>query len=110
MQLVIHNTIYEVQFVKSDDKHLLMEDNEYHSGVTDFINKTIYINKNLKNDNSISYTVMHELTHAMIDSYGFLQVDWNDEIIADFMALYSSKLYELAEKVEEQFSIEREEK
>ena len=40
------------------------------------------------NDDSLKYTLYHEITHAYIESYGLLQVDWNDEIVADFVANY----------------------
>lgn len=81
----INNNEYDIYFVKADDDRLLMEDGSYHSGITDFIRKEIYIKENLV-ESTLQYTLFHELTHALMDSYGFLQVDWNDEIVADFVA------------------------
>jgi len=98
MKLQINNFEYELYFVDWDDEHLKIDDNDYRSGMTYFKEKEIYIANNLKND-SYKYTLMHELTHAIIDSYGFLQVEWNDEIVADFMAIYKNILNELIEKV-----------
>lgn len=92
----INHNIYKLKIVKEDDENLLMEDGKYHSGVTDFLTKTIYISKKLVLDNfltdSFYYTLRHELTHAFIDSYGFMQVYWNEEIVADFMAIYYFKI------------------
>lgn len=99
MKLKINNYEYELLFVDNNDEHLDVGDNDYRSGITDFREKKIYIAKNLNND-SHSYTLKHELTHAIIDSYGFLQVEWNDEIVADFMAIYSYKLKELIDYIE----------
>ena len=98
MKLQINNFEYTLYFVDWNDEHLKIDDNDYRSGMTYFKEKEIYIANNLKND-SYAYTLNHELTHAIIDSYGFLQVDWNDEIVADFMAIYKSVLNELIDKV-----------
>lgn len=94
MKLKINNFEYELLFVDNNDECLNVGDNDYRSGITDFREKKIYIANNLKKD-SYNYTLKHELTHAIIDSYGFLQVEWNDEIVADFMAIYSKKINEL---------------
>lgn len=87
MELKINNNHYNIYFVEENDKKLLMEDGEYHSGATYFREKEIYINKEL-NEDSMKYTIIHELTHAYLDSYGFLQVEYTDEIIADLFGNY----------------------
>lgn len=79
---------YKIKFVSPVSEFLLI-DEEYVTGKTDFINKTIYIAKDL-NPYTFKYTLMHELTHAAIDCFGFLQVPWNNEIVSDFMANYST--------------------
>lgn len=87
MQVKIHNNIYNIYLINKNSKYLVMDDGEVHSGVTDFITKDIYIRNDL-NDSSLKYTLYHEITHAYIESYGLLQIDWNDEIVADFVANY----------------------
>lgn len=87
MQVKIHNNIYNIHLINKNSKYLVMDDGEVHSGVTDFIAKDIYIRNDL-NDSSLKYTLYHEITHAYIESYGLLQIDWNDEIVADFVANY----------------------
>ena len=87
MQVKIHNNIYNIHLINKNSKYLVMDDGEVHSGVTDFITKDIYIRNDL-NDSSLKYTLYHEITHAYIESYGLLQIDWNDEIVADFVANY----------------------
>lgn len=99
MKIKINNFKYELIFVDNKDKNLDVGDNDYRSGITDFRKKKIYIANNLEND-SLDYTLKHELTHAIIDSYGFLQVEWNDEIVADFMAIYSKILNELLKTID----------
>lgn len=87
MQVKIHNNIYNIHLINKNSKYLVMDDGEVHSEVTDFITKDIYIRNDL-NDSSLKYTLYHEITHAYIESYGLLQIDWNDEIVADFVANY----------------------
>ena len=99
MRVKINNNNYDICFVNPNDENLKMSDGEYHSGVTDFITKTIYIS-NVLIDDSLRYTIIHELTHAMIDSYGFLQVDWDDEIVADFVGNYLPNIINLLDKIE----------
>lgn len=86
-QVKIHNNTYKVHFVDEKSEHLIMDDGETHSGTIDFVTKDIYIRNDL-NDDSLKYTLYHEVTHAYIESYGLLQVEWNDEIVADFVANY----------------------
>lgn len=87
MKIKINRYTYELLQVDSNDENLNVGDNDFRSGITDFRTKKIYIAKGLSED-SQNYTIIHELTHAIMDSYGFLQVEWNDEIVADFMAIY----------------------
>lgn len=100
MKLKINNFEYKLYFVEWNDEKLKIEDNDYRSGMTYFKEKEIYIANNLKKD-SYNYTLKHELTHAIIDSYGFLQIQWDDEIVADFMAIYSKTLNEIIDYLEE---------
>lgn len=98
MEIKINNNNYKISKLPPDSEELKMEDGEYHFGITDFNKKEIYIADNLS-DNAKSYTLIHELTHALIDSYGFLQVEWNDEIVADFMGNYFLNICDILSKL-----------
>lgn len=98
MQVKIHNNIYNIHLINKNSKYLVMDDGEVHSGVTNFITKDIYIRNDL-NDSSLKYTLYHEITHAYIESYGLLQIDWNDEIVADFIANYMIDIFETINEI-----------
>ena len=102
MEIKINNNIYKIYFVDKNNKKLLIECEEYHSGVTYFKEKEIYIDKTL-NQYSLKYTIIHELTHAYLDSYGFLQVDFTDEIIADLFGNYLFSIMRDYYKIKEEF-------
>lgn len=87
-----------IKVIEPDDDRLLMPDGHYHFGVTNFKEKEIYIANNLK-DETMTNTLIHELTHAFIDSYGLLQVEWNDEIVADFVATYLENFVNILESI-----------
>lgn len=90
MLITLNNDRYTIEVVEPDNENLLFE-GKYRTGVTYFVDKTIYIANNL-NKYTLKYTLLHEITHAVIDSFGFLQVDWTEEVVADFMANYSTMI------------------
>lgn len=94
----IYRFDWVLEIVDKTNENLIGEDDRIHSGITDFVNKRIYIRKDLNYD-SFRYTLFHELVHAFIDSYGMLQVEWNDEIVADFVAIHITTIREKFEYV-----------
>ena len=100
LNIKINDFDYKIIFVKEKDDRLLMN-NSYHSGVTDFIKKEIYIQEDLP-EQTLTYTLTHELTHAVIDSFGMLQVEWNDEIVADFVAIHLHTFEKIFEQINRQ--------
>jgi hypothetical protein len=55
----------------------------------------IYMNKELSH--KVFYnTLIHELTHAFISSYGFAQVDLSAEVMCDFMGCYAEQIVTIA--------------
>lgn len=100
LNIKINNFDYKIIFVKEKDDRLLMN-NSYHSGITDFIKKEIYIQEDLP-EQTLTYTLTHELTHAVIDSFGMLQVEWNDEVVADFVAIYLPVFSDISKQMEKQ--------
>lgn len=97
MPIKIHNYTYKIHLVDEHNKNLIMDD-ETHCGVTNFVTKDIYIRNDL-NDDSLKYTLYHEIVHAYIDAYGLLQIDWNDEIVADFVANYMIDIFQTIEEI-----------
>lgn len=98
LEIRINENKYKVEIVEEEDERLKMEDEEYHSGVCDMRKKEIYIAKELGLD-AARYTVKHEIVHAYLESYGFLQVEYTDEVIADFIAIYGKKIEETFKEV-----------
>ena len=104
----VHNNTYNIHLINKNSKYLVMDDGEVHSGVTNFITKDIYIRNDL-NGSSFKYTLYHEVTHAYIESYGLLQIDWNDEIVADFIANYMIDILKKINEIESKLKLKKEE-
>ena len=99
----INNIDYGIKVIDWDDERLRMPDGDYHFGVTNFKEKEIYIANNLK-DETMTNTLIHELTHAFIDSYGLLQVEWNDEIVADFMGAHLENIVNTLQEISDEMT------
>lgn len=96
IKININNIDYIFKIVEWNDERLKMEDGDFHFGVTNFKDKEIYIANNLSEQTKRT-TIIHEITHAFIDSFGMLQIDWNDEIVADFISAHLDNINEVLE-------------
>lgn len=83
--MIINNIEWYVISVPKNDDNLWLEE-KYHMGVTDFYNRKIYIDNSLALINK-KYVLTHEITHALLCSYGFqLKDEFNQEELCEFVA------------------------
>lgn len=52
-----------------------------------------------KNQPNLLSTIKHELTHAYIFAYGFDQVEFDEEVICDFIETYGEKIIKDSKKL-----------
>lgn len=103
----IGNAEYKIYFLNNDfDKRLYLKDDEkYHFGIINFADEEIYINGNLTL-NKIKQTLVHEITHAFINEFGFKAIDYfNEEQICEFMSMYGDKILILCTSIIEQYNL-----
>lgn len=100
MQIKINETIFTVQLVKKDSEFLAFDDpNKEILGRTDYLKQNIYIRNDIP-FNRRRQTIIHELTHAFIDAYGFSMLEyWNEEQLCMFFEVYSPHIVSLSDKV-----------
>lgn len=97
LQARIHDELYTINFVDSkNDKLISPEDDRIHWGITRFEEKGIYIRDDL-DEGTTKKILIHELVHAFVESYGFGQVDWDEEIVADFLEQYFQEIANIIE-------------
>lgn len=94
MKFTINNFEYEIVEVNKFDKNLKIEYNDYRWGICDYKQRKIYLWKNLSFINK-KQTLIHEVTHAFIEAYGFYQVKFNNEIVCDFVAAHLDEIQKI---------------
>lgn len=108
MELKINGLEWKVVFTDKDDENLTVDDIQC-LGVTHYIPLTIYLNKDLPKC-QMKQTVIHELTHAYIFSYGvWLSQDSPDkleECVCDFVGAYLRRIRNDYKKVMKAFKFE----
>ena len=95
--IVIKNVAYEIYFV--DYCYMVVKEaNEEAYGLTDYKLKTIQIRSDL-HYNDIRATLIHEITHAYIEEYGFAGMVFDEENICNFMGAYATEITELVDAI-----------
>lgn len=100
METIKINNI-EWQVAMTTNKSMPMPSNDeniVNMGRTFSATKRIYINKDMDLD-SKKETFIHELTHAFIHQYGFSQVAFNHEIVADFIGQHYNEMNSIIKDV-----------
>lgn len=93
---------YDYEIVEEEDgNNVYIDGEEMRLGLCDFINQKIYIHKNIRRERKYK-TLVHELTHAFLESYGFIQESYDEEQLCEIMALYSNEINDICDKYFEQ--------
>lgn len=80
------------------------DDPEMNSGETEVLGLTSYTTQVIRiragMTEIVTYqTIVHELTHAAMFSFGFSDADFNIETICNFMGAYINQIYDAANTV-----------
>lgn len=93
----INNMVWTIREVDRLDQNLYMEyDEEFHFGVCNLKENIVFFDGTQSKERLIN-TLTHEMAHVFMCAYGFLQVDFNDEIVADFIASYGKSISNIVE-------------
>ena len=100
MKLLIKDTQWDI--VEEGDGESVYLGNcqageRYCLGLTDGARARVVIHKDLPAKQKMR-TLLHELTHAVLDTYGLRYVDLNEETLCEFMAVYGREISCLADK------------
>lgn len=93
MKIKIKDYIWNVSIVSPDDMRLQI-DNDVVFGITNFGTLDIYLVKEGIHNDVFKRTIRHELTHAYLNSYGFIGDDMNEEYICNFVEAYAEEICE----------------
>lgn len=102
MKVKINGLLYEI--IEELDGDKVFADKEFEGkphvmrlGLTEYREQKIYLYKDMSEERKRS-VLIHELTHAFIEAYGFYQNEFNEEQLCEFMAIYSNKINKICNK------------
>lgn len=91
MTITINNFNWTVSFVQSFDKEKF--------GTTRYLTQEIQVLDSLSMEET-RRTMIHELVHAFMQSYGFNQIDeWDTEVVCDFISTYADSIVKMTDEV-----------
>lgn len=94
--ITIRNAVYKIIEVDENDYRLATDDdNELCYGIQINLKQEIVIRNDLKPNRKFQ-TLVHELTHAIIDEYGFNGRDFDQEQLCIFMETYANDIIAIA--------------
>ena len=91
MTFIVNNQEWRLLFVKPNSKELMRSDGSITLGMTDNNVKTVFVNNRL-NDYMTDKVICHELTHVFAFEFDYYIDIETEEIVADFMSLYSRNI------------------
>lgn len=102
MNIKINGLTWGVICVPSNDKKLYYDKADCY-GVTYFQEQEIYLDEELSVE-LFRQTVIHELVHAFLFSFGYhLECDMVEEAVCDFAGSHLDKIYKTANKIVSHF-------
>ena len=97
MLIKINDFKWQVQFADRDNERLVLNGDKC-LGVTYFDELQIFLSNDMA-DELCKQTIIHELTHAFIFSYGIHLHTDDEEAVCDFIGAYLLKIYDLTNKI-----------
>lgn len=98
MEIKIHNYTWTVQVIPGDCKKMNPEPECYRAGLTEYAEQTISIRAGMSRERTRA-TVIHELVHAFIDSFGYTADEMGEEEICNFFGANGDKIIRMTDEI-----------
>lgn len=96
MKFTVNNLDWEMNFEDGDKVHL-NQDNETILGLTEYIDQKISIRNGLSQRLTRS-TVIHELCHCFLFSFGFCADSYDEEAVCNLFGSHADTILSLTDK------------
>lgn len=96
MKFTVNNLDWEMNF-EDDDKVHLNQNNETILGLTEYIDQKISIRNGLSQRLTRS-TVIHELCHCFLFSFGFCADSYDEEAVCNLFGSHADAILSLTDK------------
>lgn len=95
LRFTVNNQNWDLVFVKPNSKELVRSDGSITIGMTDNVQKKVFINNRLSNY-MMDKCIAHEMCHVYAFSFDYYMDIETEEIVADFFSLFGrSIVYQL---------------
>lgn len=98
MKIQIHNYTWTVQMIQGDSEKMNPEPDCYRAGLTEYAEQIISIREGMSRERTRA-TVIHELVHAFIDSFGYTADEMNEEEICNFFGANADEIIRLTNEI-----------
>lgn len=98
MEIRIHNYDWKVEYVEADAEKMNPDSEKYNAGLTEYAEQVISIRKGMSWSRTRA-TVIHELVHAFIDSYGYTADCMTEEEMCEFFGAQGDDIICLANRI-----------
>lgn len=96
MKFIVNNLEWEMNFEDGDTVHLNQGDDTI-LGLTEYIEQTISIRKGMS-DQLTRTTVIRELCHCFLFSYGFCAGSYDEEAVCNLFGSHADAILSLTDK------------
>ena len=100
MNFVVNNLEWTMNFVDAD-KAFLNENGNTILGLTEYVSQTISIRKGMS-EQLTRNTVIHELCHCFLFSFGFCSESYDEEAICNLFGSHADSILELTDEFMEE--------
>lgn len=102
-KLKINGLLWKIFYVHNGDENLKLDGVDC-MGITYFKEQQIYLDSDMSRD-LFRKTVIHELTHAFLFSFGHhLECDEAEEAVCDFLGSHLDRIYKTTNKIMTDFT------
>lgn len=91
MTFTVNGNEWQLEFVKPSSKELIRSDGSVTIGMTDNVQKKVFINNRL-NDYMTDKCLAHELCHVYAFEFDYFMPLDVEEIVADFFSLFGRNM------------------
>jgi len=98
MEIKIHDYTWTVQMVQGDSEKMNPEPGLYRAGLTEYAEQIISIRVGMSRERTKA-TVIHELVHAFIDSFGYTADEMTEEQVCNFFGSQADEIIRLTDEI-----------
>ena len=95
---VVNGIGWHIAYVRPYNPMLMRSDGSYSLGMTDNKKKTVFINDTLRGE-MLERVISHEIVHCFCFSNDINLDEETEEIVADFLARYGRKVFDIADSI-----------